>query len=138
MSYYVFVADETETLYSIGELADKAGVSRRTVRYYVQRGLIDPPEGRGRGSGYGAKHAGQIQRVLRLQREGLDLDTIQNAPGEELPRVKLSPFGAPELVLRVPLGEGMRLELDAGVSPPSPETLDKLAEACARILRAKK
>jgi len=30
----------TETRYSIGELAERAGVTRRTVRFYVQCGLI--------------------------------------------------------------------------------------------------
>ncbi len=135
MSYYEFVGNEA--FYSIGELADKAGVSRRTVRYYVQRGLVDPPEGLGRGSAYAEKHVEQIQRVLRLQREGMDLETIQSVPEDALP-VRVSPHGAPELVMRIPIGEGVRLELDAGSSPPTPETLDKLAEACARILRSKK
>ena len=30
------------TTYSIGELAESAGVSRRTVRFYVQQGLLGP------------------------------------------------------------------------------------------------
>ncbi|MBA2355458.1 MAG: MerR family DNA-binding transcriptional regulator, partial [Acidobacteria bacterium] len=39
--------------YAIGDLAALGGVSRRTVRYYVQGGLIPPPEGLGRGNHYG-------------------------------------------------------------------------------------
>jgi DNA-binding transcriptional MerR regulator len=37
-------------LYAIGDLAELAGVSRRTIRYYVQEGLVPAPLGLGRGS----------------------------------------------------------------------------------------
>ncbi len=36
---------------SIGELAQRAGVTRRTIRYYVEIGLLQPPDGSGQGSG---------------------------------------------------------------------------------------
>jgi len=43
------MADER---YSVGELADLGGVSRRTVRYYVQEGLLPTPLGVGRGDAH--------------------------------------------------------------------------------------
>lgn len=61
---------------SIGEIADLTGVTRRVVRFYVQRGLIDPPEGRGRGSFYTERHLARIQRILQLQAAGHSLDAI--------------------------------------------------------------
>ncbi len=62
--------------YSIGELAEITGVSRRTVHFYVQRRLIDPPLGRGRGRHYDDRHVRQIRRVRELQRLGLPLAEI--------------------------------------------------------------
>ena len=59
--------------YSIGELAELTGVSRRTVHFYVQRRLIDPPLGRGRGRHYDAGHVRQIREVRALQRLGVPL-----------------------------------------------------------------
>lgn len=124
---------------SIGEVADKAGVSRRTVRYYVQRHLIDPPDGLGRGSAYSAKHLEQIARIVRLQREGLALEQIQDAltSGVE-PAPQVSRYGAPALVMRVPIAPGIRLELDAHESVPTPAVLDELASACEQILKRNK
>ena len=119
---------------SIGEVAERAGVSRRTIRYYVQRNLIDPPDGRGRGSAYGPRHLEQIARIIRLQREGLALDDIPDVDDDETP-VRISPHGQPALVVRVPIAPGMRLELDAGVSVPEPRVLDELAAACEKILK---
>ncbi len=58
---------------SIDELAAATGVSRRTVHYYIQRRLIDPPLGRGRGRHYDRRHALQILKVRDLQRRGVAL-----------------------------------------------------------------
>ena len=126
-------AEPNEAAYSIAEVAERANVSRRTVRYYVQRGLIDAPLGRGRGSAYTQKHVEQIQRVLRLQREGVTLETIEQLPTETdaMPR----PAAAPAtVVLRIPLRPGIQLEVNAGLALPTQETIDRLVAACAQIL----
>src|SRR4051812_17009192 len=65
--------------YAIGDLARLAGVSRRTVRYYVQENLIPPPLGVGRGDHYGPQHLDQILRVKAMQEAGKSLDEIRQA-----------------------------------------------------------
>ena len=42
--------------WKLDELAERAGVSARTVRYYVQRGLVPAPEFRGPETAYGPEH----------------------------------------------------------------------------------
>ncbi len=59
--------------YGIAELADLGGVSRRTVRYYVQEGLLPAPLGVGRGRHYGPAHLAQLLRVKALQEEDRSL-----------------------------------------------------------------
>jgi len=49
---------------SIGELSDATGVTRRTIRFYVQRGLLPPPLGGGRGSYYTEAH---LLRLLAVK-----------------------------------------------------------------------
>lgn len=125
---------------SIGEIADLTGVSRRTVRFYVQRGLIDPPVGLGRSSHYTAAHAEQIQRVLALQRGGLRLEEISALPETKRAEIddRLLASAArtrePKVVLRVALAPGVRLELDADMTPPTAEQIQRLAEAVKKIL----
>ena len=65
--------------YSIEELAAKAGVSRRTVRYYVQRGLLPAPYGLGRGRHYGEEHLAALLQAKLFQERGLDLESIREA-----------------------------------------------------------
>lgn len=70
------VDDGEEIRYSIGELAELGGVSRRTVRYYVQRGLLPAPTGVGRGRHYTGRHLDTLIRVRRLQESGHGLAEI--------------------------------------------------------------
>jgi len=121
-------------LLSIGEIADRTGVSRRTVRYYVQRGLIDAPIGRGRGSGYSQAHVEQIERVLRLQREGVTLDTIEQLPEGGDNAAAPQEAATPTIVLRIELQPGVRLEIDAAAGMPRKEVMDELAAACRAVL----
>lgn len=64
--------------FSIGELAERAGVSRRTVRFYVQRGLLPAPLGRGRGEHYDVTHLAAVLRIKALQLSGASLDAIRS------------------------------------------------------------
>ena len=59
------------------ELADRAGVSIRTVRYYIQQGLLPKPEARGPGAHYTEEHLDRLLLVKRLQREHLPLAEIR-------------------------------------------------------------
>ena len=124
--------------YSIGQLTDLGAVSRRTVHFYVQQGLIDPPEGRGRGSYYTARHLEQLQRVLVLQREGLPLRRIQAMP-EEAQLESVAGVPGRELVMRLAVAPGVTLELalGSGDEMPDAEQLKELAQSCARVLERK-
>jgi hypothetical protein len=66
--------------YSIGELAERAGVSRRAVRFYVQRGLLPEPVGVGRGAHYTDEHLRRLKEVKELQLRGMSL--LEIAGGE--------------------------------------------------------
>lgn len=63
--------------YLIEELCRLTGFSRRTVRYYVQEGLVDPPAGRGRGGYYSDLHVAQLARIRAFQEQGYRLDAIR-------------------------------------------------------------
>ena len=63
--------------YAIGDLAELGGVSRRTVRYYVQENLLPAPLGVGRGNHYGPAHLDRLLKVKALQEAGRSLDEIR-------------------------------------------------------------
>ena len=63
--------------YDLTELCDAAGVTPRTVRYYVQQGLLPAPGARGPGARYDAGHRDRLRLIKRLQREHLPLAEIR-------------------------------------------------------------
>src|SRR4051794_23523163 len=68
--------------FKLDELAEQAGVSSRTVRYYVQRGLLPGPTFRGKDSSYSREHVIRLQAIKRMQEQYLPLDAIQEALAE--------------------------------------------------------
>jgi len=83
--------------YKLHELAEEAGVAPRTVRYYVQRGLLPAPDFRGKDTAYGREHLLRLQAIKRLQQAHLPLDEIQNrlANVTEAELLRLSTSEAP-------------------------------------------
>ena len=67
----------SERTWKLEDLARDAGVSPRTVRYYVQRGLLEPPVFRGRDTVYTESHLVRLRAIRRLQERFLPLDAIQ-------------------------------------------------------------
>jgi DNA-binding transcriptional MerR regulator len=63
--------------YSIDELAALAELPRRTVRYYIQQGLVDRPIGEKRAAYYTAVHLEQLLTIRKWQHAGLSLDRIR-------------------------------------------------------------
>lgn len=151
-----------DSRYTAAQLGQLSGVGERTVRYYVREGLIDPPNGRGRGAHFDNRHLGQLQRVRILQEAGLDHAAIRQY-GEQIEaalarrgvarrdweaewarssedvahlyrRLKAQRYvPAVSTVTRIKVADGIALLVDGGHRLPAPA---KLAEAVADLRAA--
>ena len=66
-----------ERQYTLQELADSAGVSIRTIRYYIGEGLLPGPVGAGPQSHYTESHARRLQAIALLKDRFLPLREIR-------------------------------------------------------------
>jgi DNA-binding transcriptional MerR regulator len=99
-----------DTQLTIDELARRAGMTVRNVRAHQSRGLMPPPEIRGRTGYYGVEHVGRLELIKDLQAEGFSLEVIgrilDRSPGAtaaevlSFTRALTEPFGdeQPEVV----------------------------------------
>jgi DNA-binding transcriptional MerR regulator len=88
--------------FDLNELADAAGVTPRTVRYYVQQGLLPSPGTRGPGARYDRGHLDRLTLIKRLQRQHLPLAEIRRQLEE------LDDAGVREALTAVPDAEPRR------------------------------
>ena len=61
----------------ISELAERAGVSVRTIRFYINEGLLPPPQARGRYSAYNEEYLTRIELIKLLKSAFLPLKEIK-------------------------------------------------------------
>ncbi len=66
-----------EPEYTLQDLADLAGVTPRTIRFYVAQGVLPSPGRTGPGTTYGPSHLARLRLIRRLQREHLPLAEIR-------------------------------------------------------------
>lgn len=62
--------------------AARARPTERTIRFYVARGLVSPPEGRGTAAVYAYRHLLQVLAIKLRQMEGATLGTIMKELGD--------------------------------------------------------
>jgi DNA-binding transcriptional MerR regulator len=63
--------------YDLQELCTEAGVTPRTVRYYIQQGLLPAPESQGPSTRYGQGHLDRLRLIRDLQAEHQPLAVIR-------------------------------------------------------------
>jgi len=117
----------SETAFKLEELAKAAGTSPRTVRYYVQRGLLPPPVFKGKDSAYSKDHLTRLRAIRKLQDAYLPLDAIAaELEGKSIEQIEAVaentkapvPSSNAEIVVTTPLVRShawRRLELARGI-----------------------
>jgi len=116
-------APEAPQRFSLDELCTLAALPVRTVRYYIQIGLLSRPEGEKRGAHYLPRHLEQLLRIRQLSDAGVSLERIREVlHGGEAQPVPARPRVPGSVVVRshVWLGPGLELQVtpeEAGLSP---------------------
>ena len=112
--------------YGFDELCTLVELPSRTVRYYIQMGLVDRPDGLNRGARYTARHVEQLLTTKKWQAAGLSLERIRDLlHGEvtDLPPPLPKAPGTIEVWSRLQIAPGIELSVEAGVAGLSPEEL---------------
>jgi DNA-binding transcriptional MerR regulator len=101
---------------TIDQLAQRTGMTVRNVRAHQSRGLLPPPEVRGRTGYYGPEHVARLELIQGMQADGFSLELIRRlleGAGSSTAALRFS------RALRAPFGER---------EPPEVISADELAE----------
>ncbi|MBZ4418741.1 MerR family transcriptional regulator [Myxococcus sp. RHSTA-1-4] len=125
---------KTQTEWKLSELAEEAGVSPRTVRYYVQRGLLPAPPFRGPDTVYGEEHLVRLKAIRVLQARFLPLDAIQ-VELQRLSMDELRKLAESDATPTPPAYEPPTPVIKSEVRVPAPPVVSSRPEVMARYQR---
>lgn len=126
--------DDAKT-FTLDEIAALAELPRRTVRYYIQSGLIDRPEGVGKGAWYTERHVEQLLLVRKWQLAGLSLERIgELLRGKDAVALPPTPrrAGTVEVWSHLVVADGVELMLEPGRAGLTPEQVRAFFRAATR------
>jgi DNA-binding transcriptional MerR regulator len=78
----------SESRCRIDELAQQAGITVDTIRYYAREGLLPPPERSGRHKLYGREHVERLARIRELQQQRFSLAAIRALLNTDRPGIE--------------------------------------------------
>lgn len=114
------------------ELAEKAGLPGRTIRFYIAKGLLPGPGKAGRGATYGKEHLETLRSIKALQAKGLTLSEIARRASGESPREILA---QPTEWWNYTIAEDVTVSVRADVAPWRLKQIRKYANEMATGLR---
>ena len=127
--YSMTVMKNSAKKLTIDEICTLVEMNKRTVRYYIQKGLVDRPEGKGKGAFYSQVHLEQLLTIRKWKTAGLSLDRIQTILiGEKEDRACDHPLPPPlpkkqgtvEVWSRMHIKDGIEIHIEprrAGLTP---------------------
>ena len=99
---------------SLADLAAESGVTERTIRYYISRGLLEGPARGGRDAFYTNEHLKRLRAIQQHQKQGLTLTEIERLSATpKLP----TPLLQPEAWWAYAIADDIIVHVKAGISP---------------------
>ena len=121
--------------YPLAELCVLTDLPARTVRYYVQVGLVDRPEGETRAARYGDKQLEQLLLIKKWTAAGVSLERIrellhgEQAPIPPRPRA----FGSVEVCSHLTVTDGIEVVIEPGRAGLSPEQVRRFIKGVMAV-----
>ena len=119
------------TTFTLDELCTLSDTPKRTVRYYIQIGLVDRPIGETKAAYYVTEHLDQLLKIRQLSQAGISLERIREVLSGEAPPVppRQRKPGSVEVRSHLFIADGVELEISPEQAGLSPEKVRALVRA---------
>ena len=116
--------ENMDTSFTLDQLSALTDLPLRTIRYYIQLGLVDRHEGDRKHARYTQKHLDQVLQVRAMADQGMPLERIKqlmNGITTPLPSPKAA--GDISVISKVFIAPGVELHIEPQMADLSPEKL---------------
>lgn len=116
--------------HTLNELCVLADLPVRTVRYYVQHGLIDRPVGETRAARYGSRQLEQVLLIKKWTAAGVSLDRIRELlHGDDAPvPARAKKAGTVEVHSHLHVADGLEMVIEPTRAQMTPEQVRAFAK----------
>jgi len=123
--------------HTLAELCVLSDMPVRTVRYYIQVGLVDRPEGETRAARYGSRHLEQLLLIRKWTNAGVSLERIgELLKGDEAPvPTRVRAAGSLEVRSHLTLADGIELVIEPGRAGLTPEQVRSLVKGVMAVFQ---
>ena len=121
--------------YTIEELGELTGYTRRTIRYYVQEGLIDPPAGRGRGGYYYDSHVQQLLQIKSFQEKGIGITAMVALMKKETKETIEPVLPSREVMIRYEIVPGIEINISREMEIKEPKKILEIIRIAKSIAK---
>jgi len=116
--------ENMDTTFTLDQLSALTDLPLRTIRYYIQLGLVDRHEGDRKHARYTQKHLDQVLQVRAMADQGTPLERIkQLINGITTPPPIPKAAGDISVISKVFIAPGVELHLEPQIAGLSPEKL---------------
>lgn len=114
---------------TLSELCVLVDMPVRTVRYYVQQGLVDKPKGETRAARYGQGHIEQLLLIKKWSASGVSLDRIREllSGSESDTPARAVRAGSVTVVSHLQIADGLQLLIEPGRAGLTPEQVRRFS-----------
>ena len=131
----------SEKTFTLDELCTLTDLTKRTVRYYMQLGLVERPIGETRAAHYTSRHLEQLLRVKQLTEAGVSLERIREvmAGGDTPVPTRQRRPGSIEVRSHLFVAPGLEIQIspeEAGMTPEQVRAfIREVMQAAERVMR---
>ena len=131
----------SEKTFTLDELCTLTDLTKRTVRYYMQLGLVERPIGETRAAHYTSRHLEQLLRVKQLTEAGVSLERIREvmAGGDTPVPTRQRRPGSIEVRSNLFVAPGLEIQIspeEAGMTPEQVRAfVREVMQAAERVMR---
>ena len=131
----------SEKTFTLDELCTLTDLTKRTVRYYMQLGLVERPIGETRAAHYTSRHLEQMLRVKQLTDAGVSLERIREvmAGGDTPVPTRQRRPGSIEVRSHLFVAPGLEIQIspeEAGMTPEQVRVfVREVMQAAERVMR---
>ena len=125
--------------FTLDELCTLVEMNKRKIRFYIQKGMVERPEGTGKGAFYTHQHLEQLLAIRKWKEAGLTLERIHDLLGDEnqgsssgglVPPPRPKKPGSIEVWSHLHITDGVELHIEPQRSMLTPEQ----ARALCRVV----